>query len=57
MARFHVCSAEFDRLTERARFLSAIDEGLEDESEGRVVSHEEVIVEMKRRAANRRTAQ
>ena len=48
--------AEFDRLTERARFLSAIDEGLEDEREGRVVSHEEVVAEMKRRAASRRTA-
>lgn len=33
---------EFDRLTQRARFLAAIDEGLTDSKAGRVVSDEEL---------------
>lgn len=50
-----VSPAEFDRLTERARFISAIDEGLEDEKAGRVVSHEAVVAEFTRRASGRST--
>ncbi|MFI5301190.1 MAG: type II toxin-antitoxin system Phd/YefM family antitoxin [Polyangiales bacterium] len=46
--------AEFDRLTERARFLTAVDAGLADEKAGRVVSHERVVAEMKRRASGRK---
>jgi prevent-host-death family protein len=45
--------AEFDRLTERARFLQAIDEGLADEAAGRVHSHEDVIASLKARASKR----
>jgi predicted transcriptional regulator len=40
--------------SERARFSAAIDAGLEDEASGRVVSHEEVVAEMQRRAAKRK---
>ena len=50
-----VSPAEFDRLTERARFLGAVDEGLADEKAGRVVPHERVVAEMKSRAASRKT--
>ena len=46
-----VSPSEFDRMCERARFLEAIDAGLADENAGRVVSHDAVVVEMKRRAA------
>lgn len=49
-----VSPAEFDRLTERARFIEAIDAGLDDEKAGRVVPHDVVVAEMKRRAANRK---
>jgi prevent-host-death family protein len=49
-----VSPAEFDRLTERARVLTAINAGLEDEQAGRLHSHEEVIAEMERRAASRK---
>jgi len=48
-----VSPAEFDRLTERARVLEAIDAGLADEKAGRVVSHAAVVAEMKHRAAKR----
>lgn len=51
-----VSPAEFDRLIERARFVDAVDEGLADESAGRVVAHDEVVAEMKRRAARRKRA-
>lgn len=50
-----VSPAEFDRLTERSRFLAAVDAGLADEAAGRVVSHEHVVAEMKRRALVRKT--
>jgi prevent-host-death family protein len=33
---------EFDRLTAQARFIAAVQEGLDDYEEGRVVSHDEV---------------
>lgn len=48
-----VSPAEFDRLRERAGLLEAIDAGLADEKAGRLVSHDAVVVEMKRRAAKR----
>src|SRR5580704_8542673 len=41
--------AEFDRLTERARFVGAVNEGLADAEAGRVHSHAAVVAEMKRR--------
>jgi prevent-host-death family protein len=50
-----VSPGEFDRLTERARFVEAVDAGLADEKAGRVVSHAQVRAEMKRRAASRKT--
>jgi PHD/YefM family antitoxin component YafN of YafNO toxin-antitoxin module len=34
--------AEFDRLSNHARFVSAVNEGLDDIEKGRVLSHEEV---------------
>jgi prevent-host-death family protein len=33
---------EFDRLTNQARFIAAVQEGLDDHEAGRVVSHEEL---------------
>lgn len=44
----------YDELTERARFLAAIDEGLADVEAGRVHSHEDVVAEMKQRFGKRR---
>lgn len=41
--------AEFDRLTERARFIEAIDAGLADSKAGRVHAHAAVVARMKRR--------
>lgn len=49
-----VSPAEFDRLTERGRFLAAVGAGLADEQAGRVVPHAQVVAEMKRRAAGRK---
>jgi prevent-host-death family protein len=34
--------ADFDRLSGHARFMSAVEEGLEDIESGRVLSHEDV---------------
>ncbi|HVH43563.1 MAG TPA: hypothetical protein VM925_14510 [Labilithrix sp.] len=48
-----VSPAEFDRLSERARMLEAIDAGLTDEKAGRLLSHDAVVAEMKRRDAKR----
>ncbi len=45
--------AEFDRLTERARFISAVEEGIADADAGRVHSHEEVVAALKKRARTR----
>jgi prevent-host-death family protein len=41
--------AAFDELTERARFVAAVEEGLADEAGGRVHSHADVVRKMKRR--------
>lgn len=41
--------AQFDQLSERARFLAAIDEGLADSDAGRVHSHAAVVAEMTKR--------
>lgn len=45
--------AEFDRLTEQARFVAAVQEGLDDTAAGRVHSHRSVVGEMKRRFRGR----
>ena len=39
----------FDELTERARFVDAIDEGLRDAESGRIHTHESVVQRMKNR--------
>jgi prevent-host-death family protein len=41
--------AQFDELSERARFSAAIDEGLADSDAGRVHSHAAVVAEMTKR--------
>jgi prevent-host-death family protein len=41
--------AEFDRLSERARFVAAVEEGLADEKAGNVSEHEDVAARMKAR--------
>ena len=41
--------AEFDSLTERARFINAVAEGLEEVRSGKVVSHESMVAEVKTR--------
>jgi predicted transcriptional regulator len=33
---------EFDRLTSQARFVAAVQEGLDDEAAGRVIGHDEL---------------
>lgn len=45
--------AQFDQLSERARFLAAIDEGLADSDAGRVHSHAAVVAEMTKRRRTR----
>ena len=42
--------AQFDLLTERARFLEAVDAGLADSDAGRVHRHTTVVAQMKRQA-------
>ncbi len=44
-----VSPAEFDRLSERARFVGAVEEGLADERAGRVSAHADVEARMKAR--------
>jgi prevent-host-death family protein len=39
----------FDRLTERVRFVQAVEQGLEDLEAGRAHSHEDVVAEMRGR--------
>lgn len=39
----------YDLLTERARFVAAVEEGLADAEAGRLVSHKEVVAEMDER--------
>jgi prevent-host-death family protein len=41
--------AEFDALTERTRFVSAVAEGLEDARSGRVITHESMVAEVQTR--------
>jgi prevent-host-death family protein len=41
--------AAFDELTERARFVEAVEQGLADVQSGRVSSHESVVAEISRR--------
>jgi prevent-host-death family protein len=41
--------AEFDALTERARFINAVAEGMDDLRSGRVVPHESMVAEVQRR--------
>ena len=38
--------AEFDTLTERARFVRAVAEGLADADSGRVVDHQSMVAEV-----------
>jgi prevent-host-death family protein len=38
--------AEFDRLSERARFVGAVEEGLADADAGRLSDHEAVVARM-----------
>jgi prevent-host-death family protein len=38
---------EFDRLTERARFVAAVKDGISDADAGRLRDHEEVVARMK----------
>jgi len=45
--------SQFDELTERNRFLAAVDDGLADADAGRVHAHEDVVAEMRRRRARR----
>ncbi len=40
---------EFDALTERARFVDAVAEGLDDARAGRVVTHESLVAEVQTR--------
>lgn len=44
-----VPAGELDRLSERARFVAAVEEGLADEEAGRVSSHADVAARMKAR--------
>jgi prevent-host-death family protein len=48
-----ISPSEFDRLSDRAGLLEAIDAGLADENAGRVVTHATVVAELKRRAVKR----
>lgn len=45
--------AQFDALSERARFVAAVDEGLADSKAGRVHPHAEVVAELKKRRRTR----
>ena len=41
--------AEFDALTERIRFISAVAEGLEDARSGKITTHESMVAEVQTR--------
>lgn len=41
--------AQFDALTERARFVAAVDEGLADVEAGRIHSHASVVTRFKKK--------
>jgi prevent-host-death family protein len=47
--------AQFDALSERARFVSAIDSGLADSEAGRVHSHAAVVAELTKRRRVRKS--
>ncbi|MFO0762076.1 MAG: type II toxin-antitoxin system prevent-host-death family antitoxin [Byssovorax sp.] len=47
--------AAFDRLSERARLVAAVEEGLADADAGRVSAHDEVAARMKARFSSRRS--
>lgn len=49
-----ISPSEFDRMTERARFVAAVEDGLADSEAERVVSHAEVVAAMKRRSQARK---
>ena len=40
-----VSPGEFDALTERARFLSAVADGMADAEDGRLIEHEAMVAE------------
>ena len=44
--------AEFDALTERARFVNAVAEGHEDAGSGRVVTHESMVAGIQARCGD-----
>jgi prevent-host-death family protein len=44
-----ISPAAYDEMTERFRFIRSVEQGLADVEAGRVVSHEEVVGEMRRR--------
>jgi prevent-host-death family protein len=46
--------AEFDRLSERARFVASVDEGLADADAGRLRDHEDVVARMRARRGEKR---
>lgn len=41
--------AAYDELTERHRFVRAVEQGLADVEAGRVTPHDEIVAEMRRR--------
>jgi prevent-host-death family protein len=45
---------EFDRLSERARFVAAVEEGLGDADAGRLRPHDEVAARMRERFGGKR---
>ena len=49
-----VSPVEFDRLRERARFVSAVEEGLADADAGRLRDHDEVVTRMRARLGEKR---
>lgn len=46
---------EFDRLSEQARFVSAVQEGLADADAGHLRDHEQVVERMRARFEHRRS--
>jgi predicted transcriptional regulator len=54
-ARGRLLSTELDQRSERARFVSAVEEGLADADVGRVSTHDEVAARMRERFHSKRT--
>ena len=46
--------SEFDRLSERVRFVAAVEEGLADADAGLLRDHDEVVERMRERAKRKR---